>query len=273
MKRVHWIEIADQNWCPKIFRDALSHFLQLFTNKGKYYHPILQRLRRTLIKARSERVIDLCSGRGGPWISMHQEIKGSGVNEILLTDLQPNIHASVRSTENGIRYQSEPVDAEKIPATLNGFRTLFTSFHHFPPQKAASILEDAVRFNQGIGIFEMTERRLSVILRVLFTTPFLALFFVPFFRPFRPGYLFWTYIIPVIPILIAFDGAISCFRTYTVEELQHMTSELNAPNYEWQIGKEKPQDHWDGPFDITYCIGTPVRLDENEVPLLTDLPN
>ena len=65
MRRLHCIEIADQNWCPPIFCDALTHFLQLSANRGKYYRLILQRLRQALIKARSERVIDLCSGRGG----------------------------------------------------------------------------------------------------------------------------------------------------------------------------------------------------------------
>jgi len=256
MRRLHWIEITDQNWCPKIFRDALTHFLQLSTNKGKYYSPILQRLRRALVKAHSDRVIDLCSGSGGPWISMHQEINDLKISEILLTDLHPNVHATFEATVKGLRYQSEPVDAINVPFMLEAFRTLFTSFHHFPPQKAASILENAVRFNQGIGIFEMTERKLSVILRVLVTTPFIALFLVPFFRPFRLQYFFWTYIIPVIPLLIAFDGAISCFRTYTVEELRNMISGLPDQNYEWQIGKEKPEDR-QAPFEITYCIGIP----------------
>lgn len=252
MRRLHWIEITDQKWCPPIFRDALTHFLQLSTDRGKYYRPILQRLKQALIRSRSERVIDLCSGSGGPWISMHQEIGDSEAIKILLTDLHPNIRATAR----GINYRSEPVDAKNVPSVLKGFRTLFTSFHHFPPQEAAAILKNAVRSNQGIGVFEMTERRLSVILRVLITTPFVALFLVPLFRPFRPGYLFWTYVIPLIPLLIAFDGTISCFRTYTVEELRDMINRLHAPNYEWQIGKEKPDDRH-GPFDITYCIGIP----------------
>jgi len=256
MRRLHWIEIADENWCPPVFRDALTNFLQLSTDRGKYYRPILQRLRQALRKARSQRVIDLCSGSGGPWISMYQEIRDSEVIEILLTDLRPNIRATIPGAAEGIIYQSEPVDAKNVPPLLKGFRTLFTSFHHFPPLKAAAILENAVQSNQGIGVFEMTERRLSVILRVLVTTPFIALFLVPFFRPFRPGYLFWTYVIPLIPLLIAFDGTISCFRTYTVEELRDMINRLHAPNYEWQIGKEKPDDRH-GPFDITYCIGIP----------------
>jgi len=256
MKRLHWIEIADQEWCPSIFRDALTQFLQLSTNKGNYYRPIVRLLKQALIKAHSNRVIDLCSGSGGPWISINQEIRASRVNEILLTDLHPNL-ATIRGTVEGIRYQSEPVDAKNVPPMLKGFRTLFTSFHHFPPHKAVAILENAVQSNQGIGVFEMTERRLSVILRVLITSPFIVLFLVPFFRPFRPGYLFWTYIIPLIPLMIAFDGTISCFRTYTVEELRNMIGKLHAPNYEWQVGKEKPADH-NGPFDITYCIGIPA---------------
>jgi len=264
MRRLHWIEIADQNWCPPVFRDALTHFLQLSANRGKYYRPILQRFRQALIKSRSERVIDLCSGSGGPWISMYQEIRDSEVTEILLTDLHPNIRATIPCKAQGIIYCSEPLDAQNVPSMLKGFRTLFASFHHFPPRKAAAILENAVRSNQGIGVFEITERRFSVILRVLITSPLIALFLVPFFRPFRLAYLFWTYIIPVIPLLIAFDGTISCFRTYTVEELRDMINRLHAPQYEWQVGKEKPEDQH-GPFDVTYCIGIPVITTEADM--------
>ena len=261
MRRLHWIEIADEKWCPGLFRDAVTQFLQLSTRKGKYYHPILNRLKKALLKSRAERVIDLCSGSGGPWISMNQEIQETKVTEILLTDIHPNIQATSAATAPRIRYERDPLDARNIPSTLTGFRTLFTSFHHFPPQKAEAILKDAVRSRQGIGIFEMTERRFSVILRVLVTSPFIALFLVPMFRPFRPGYFFWTYIIPVIPFLIAFDGMVSCFRTYTAGELLDMVNRLQATRYEWQIGQENPEDRR-GPFRITYCIGIPEENSE-----------
>jgi hypothetical protein len=251
------IEIADQNWCPSVLRDALTQFLQLSTQRGKYYGAILQRLKQALIQARSQRVVDLCSGSGGPWISMQEEIQDTEVTEIVLTDLRPNIQAVASQTAERIIYRSEPVDARDVPPGLTGFRTLFTSFHHFSPHNAAAILKNAVQANQGIGIFEMTERRLSVILRVLITTPLIAIFLIPFCRPFRLGYLFWTYIVPIIPLLIAFDGTISCFRTYTVEELGDMINQLRAPGYEWNIGREKSEDHH-GPFTITYCIGIPI---------------
>ena len=43
-----------------------------------------------------------------------------------------------------------------MPDELGGFRTLFNAFHHFPPERARAILEDAVHKGQGIGVFEFT---------------------------------------------------------------------------------------------------------------------
>ncbi len=46
----------------------------------------------------------------------------------------------------------------KVPRELKGFRTMFTSFHHFPPEEARAILQNAVDAGEGIGIFEITRR-------------------------------------------------------------------------------------------------------------------
>ena len=50
------------------------------------------------------------------------------------------------------------MSATAVPARLSGFRTMFTSFHHFKPEQAQAILADAVRNRCGIGIFEFTYR-------------------------------------------------------------------------------------------------------------------
>jgi hypothetical protein len=136
---------------------------------------------------------------------------------------------------------------------LQGFRTLFTCFHHFRPDTAREILADAVRQRHGIGVFEATERRLSAILGMLLT-PLVVLLVTPAIRPFRWSRLFWTYLVPLVPLIVLFDGIVSCLRTYTPEELRSMVRDLGETEYEWEIGRE-PVPH--SPSGVTYLIGWP----------------
>jgi hypothetical protein len=77
------------------------------------------------------------------------------------------------------------------------------------------------------------------------------------FVPLRWSRLLWTYLIPVIPFVLFFDGLISCLRAYSLGELQEMTSGLEGGGYRWEIG-EKTGGLL--PVRITYLIGCPQRV-------------
>ena len=82
---------------------------------------------------------------------------------VLLTDKFPNAKAFDRTKQllgSNIDCQSNSISAFDVPAEIQGFRTIFTGFHHFRPQDGRKIIEDAVRKNEGIGIFEFTARSL-----------------------------------------------------------------------------------------------------------------
>jgi hypothetical protein len=79
---------------------------------------------------------------------------------------------------------------------------------------------------------------------------------LPFMRPFRWGWLPLTYLLPIIPFFIFWDGTVSCLRCYSEDELREMTESIDAPGYAWEIG---PIDLPGAPFKGTYLIGTPTR--------------
>jgi hypothetical protein len=56
------------------------------------YKPIAKLLRERVEECSSERVLDLCSGAGGPWpcLARHFETQGTGLPEVLLTDKYPS---------------------------------------------------------------------------------------------------------------------------------------------------------------------------------------
>jgi hypothetical protein len=260
MGRLHLFEIHDQPWCPASLRDALTDNLQFFLTLGNHYAPLVPRLRRALARTGANRVVDLCSGAGGPW----RRLADATDVDVLLTDRFPNPDAWKRIqtiTAGRVRGHAHPVDATAVPPELRGFLTLFTALHHFRPDEARAILRDAVRRRQGIAVGEMTSRRLAAFLATL-AIPLLVWLAAPFIRPFRWSRLVWTYLLPVAPFMIAFDGFVSCLRTYDPAELQALTRDLNGAagkdGYAWESG-ELPGRFGGGAAPITYLIGIPPR--------------
>ncbi len=262
MKRAQLIELNDQEWLPASIRDAVTDYLQFAIALGKPYAPIYGRLHDALQRSGSTEVVDLCSGGGGPWPTMLPEFPE--LTTVRLTDKYPNKAAMERmeaSAGAGLTCQTAPVDATAVPPELVGFRTLFSSFHHFPPDAARALLRDAVERRKGIAIFEATHRSAPAVL-AMFIATLLVLLCTPFIRPFRLSRLFWTYLLPVVPCVVLFDGIVSCLRTYKPAELRALVAELpaSAQDYHWEIGEEKPAR---GGLPVTYLLGYPAPTPES----------
>jgi hypothetical protein len=206
-------------------------------------------------------VLDLCSGGGGPWRRLAAESL-AGITPAIavrLTDKYPNRSAFRRAgaASSVLCFESSPVDATRIPEHLQGFRTIFSSFHHFSPQSAGEILRDAMDQRRGVGIFELATRSARTML-ALFLIPPLTWILTPVVLPFRWSRLFWTYLIPLVPFALFYDGVASCLRAYSHEELEEMVRPLKRPGYEWKIGEERC-----GFLPVTYLIGYPVGVPSN----------
>jgi hypothetical protein len=257
MRRIQFIEIHEQTWFPSFLRDYVTDALQYGIGFLKAYAPIGPTLQNALDSSCSRSILDLCSGGGGPWVYLSRSLNGGAcANPICLSDKYPNLKAfqNVREASgNQITFCMEPVDAMKVPRELKGFRTLFSSYHHFPPEKARAVLQDAVDVRESIGIFEVTRRAPSAIGLMI---PWALLVFVTtlWMRPFRWSRLFWTYLIPMVPFVVLFDGVVSCLRTYRPEELREIIGRLTGSEYHWEVGVESGEA---GKVPITYLIGCP----------------
>jgi hypothetical protein len=257
MRRIQFIELHEQPWFPSTLRNEITDALQCGSEILKAYASISTLLQRALDATRSRSIVDVCSGSGGPWLELSQKLRGDAATySILLTDKFPNLAAfeSVKAASaNDIDFHRSSIDATKVPVELDGFRTMFSSFHHFPPAQARAILQNAVDAKQGIAIFEVTSRTASAVgmMFLWFLTPFV---FTPSIRPFRWSRLLYTYVLPIIPLVLLFDGLVSCLRTYQPRELRELIKGLAAPEYRWEMGE---QSGTFGSLPITYLIGYP----------------
>jgi hypothetical protein len=258
MRRRQLIEIHEQRWCPDSLRDAVTDTLQFVWNLVDCYEPIVPRLRRALQETGACQVVDLCSGGGGPWRHLVRSLEGEDrlPVDVCLTDKFPNLRAfehAKRSSHTRLVFHPDPVDATRVPTDLEGFRTLFTCFHHFPREEARAILQDAVKGRQGIGIFEVPKRHWLTIFFVIFM-PVMAFALVPFIRPFRWSRLLWTFPVPVGPFVLWFDGVISCLRAHTPPELLELAHGVSQDGYHWEAGVEGKRRAF---VAVTYLIGYP----------------
>lgn len=259
MRRIQFVEIEDLPGAPHFIRKGITDFLEVLWRVGIPRKAMAQRLGRALALSGETEIVDLCSGGGGPWKKLASDLAEQGVPvRVTLTDLFPNAEALGRREEEGggrITFSRQGVDATKVPPGLSGFRTLFGAFHHFPPDMARAILADAAEQGRGIAVFESTRRSWPTLLCCL-GIPYCLWAATPFIRPFSWSRLFWTYIIPVIPLALLFDSVVSCLRTYTVEELGEMTAGLGGEGYTWDIGLMFCFPY---PVPMLYCVGTPGK--------------
>lgn len=255
MRRVQFIELHEQPWFPSSLRDETTDALQFGVSLLKAYSPIAPLLQSVVESTRCRLIVDLCSGGGGPWLDLSRRLqRNAPAVSIWLTDKYPNLGAfqnARAASENHITFYPGSVDAMKVPRELKGFRTMFSSFHHFSREEARLILQNAINASESIGIFEIT-RRTPLMIGLMFPWALMLFVCTPLIRPFRWSRLLWTYLIPIIPLVVLFDGVVSCLRTYRPQELREIIEKLTATEYQWEIG-----EHSEGydKLPITYLIG------------------
>ncbi len=263
MKRYHLFEFCDLPWLPPFLRSLTPTFLEAaFRLLGSYsvaISPLADALRAT----GSRELIDLGSGGAGPLPLL---LDGLAKQEGLLvrakmSDKFPNVvalsEASRRDPER-LSFVSTSVDATAVPEHEMGLRTMFQLLHHFPPDAARAILQDAVSKQRGIAIFEVTQRRMiGVVLALLI--PFVVFVVTPLIRPISPLRLFLTYVLPIAPLIIAWDALVSTLRSYTESELHELTAGLGGPSFVWKVGHGRKLL-----TEVTWLIGHPAASDRAE---------
>jgi hypothetical protein len=88
----------------------------------------------------------------------------------------------------------------------------------------------------------------------MFLTPIMTVLMMPRVRPFRWTNLLFTYFVPLVPLMVLWDGVVSCLRTYDVRELRALVESVSGgERYDWEIGELAGK----APIPVTYLIGVP----------------
>ncbi len=258
VRRIHAFEFEDLSWFPKNLRNYGTDFLQFGANAFDMYKGVMSVILKGVQSSGNRTIIDIASGGGGGLVKIAEYLKNSIPHiKIILSDYYPNIAAFKRTKAKQpdvFEYIEYSVNAMDVPHQLKGFRTQFLSFHHFRPKDAKTILQNAVDNNQAIGIFEAQQRNSKNLIQRLFS-PIVVLLVTPFIKPFKFDRILFTYLIPIIPLFVLWDGIVSVLRTYTVTELKQMILEVrNHALFEWEVGIAKGNS-----TDVLYLLGIPQK--------------
>jgi hypothetical protein len=133
---------------------------------------------------------------------------------------------------------------------------MFSAIHHFSQETIKDILRNAVASRSGIGIFDAGEKGILSVLGIpliCVVHPIAFALCTPFFRPFRWSRLFFTYVVPLIPLYTMWDGSVSGLRLYGPAQLLAIAQSTDSPGYVWRAGKvrNKLGAH------VAYLVGIP----------------
>lgn len=262
MRRIHLFEFLDQPWYPDTFRRIQTDYLEFVATRGSGQRNLIPLMRKAMEQAGTTEIVDLCSGGSGPWLNLQPQLARAGLPvRVKLTDKYPNREAVERwatASEGDIEYVAEPVDATNVPSHLRGFRTLFEGFHHFRPQEAQSILQDAAEKRVPIGIFEASLKPpLGAVILLLSPLMTIMAYFLmtPLIKPRTVARFLWTYLLPVVPLATCWDGVVSLLRVYSPQELAELTGRIPIQDYAWETGVASTGTPL---FDYTYLLGYPL---------------
>jgi hypothetical protein len=256
MPRIHLVEFEDLHWFPKNIRNYMTDFLQFTANRFDFYKTIIPILQKGIKASGTNQIVDLASGGGGGWLKLSERISEEMPDvKVRLTDFYPNLAAFKRTQEQNpevFTFEEKSVNALDVPKDLKGLRTQFLSLHHFRPDDAQQIFQNAVDAQSPIAIFEAQKRSVGDFIKFFFS-PINVLFLTPFIKPFSIGRIVFTYLIPLVPIFTWWDGLVSVLRTYSDKELNEIIAKLdNSDSFEWEVSFKK-----NGPIKIYYVLGIP----------------
>lgn len=221
LPRLQLFEFCDQSWYQGILREAHMDTMDAVHTVGRPYHKMAKPFCSWAAALNSKEVLDLCSGGGRHIESLTASSRSSEVSlpNFVLSDLFPQIplwKKLFKSATGRVDYIESPLSALE-PSPQYKSKSIFSAFHHFPPETARQLIVAALSKSQGLFIAEPMSRSWANILIIILCSP--AFFIAPFLSnrfSFRKLLLVLSLI---TPLTFLWDAIVSVLRMYTADEV------------------------------------------------------
>jgi hypothetical protein len=116
VKRVQLFEFEDLPWFPAWIRNCMTRYIAVVHQWVGTREALTPLIRRLIEMTPSKKLIDLCSGSGGPLPEVARALQAEGLDfELTMSDLYLNLDAAHRLATSGIQYKDTSADAKNVP--------------------------------------------------------------------------------------------------------------------------------------------------------------
>lgn len=242
-------EFEDWRYLPQGIRDAVTDFLGYSASTLPTYERAIKIIVEVCRAYQSRQVVDVGTGSGVPARRLAKALREAGVSVSLrLTDKYPSARAAKQISEGSDHsfYGSDSVDMTTVVPEPGVLYTAFNSFHHLDENQSAEFLRRVQQAGAHVAIFEAYPRSWRSVASILFE-PFRYWLYC-LGRSVSFSCFLFSFLLPIIPFVLVWDGLVSCFRIYDAGQMQKFTDRLgfsaNSPIYNWRIVEIKARGGW-----------------------------
>ena len=227
--RLQLFEFGDLENIPRVYHDFLREFMG-FLYRNLHIHKLwLQEI--NLFIEQNNKIHDPCAGSGDVNYYIEKEIDENIDFQFILSDIMTDRVPRFAKTINSLKrrrltYLEYSLDLLKASDSVYP-KIFINAFHHFTPEQVKVILNQQAKKKQDMLILEYCQKTLMSYFSMIMG-PFMSMILFPFIikkKDLISGFIL-TYIIPIIPFMLLWDGFISCFRTYSENDLMQVLNEL-----------------------------------------------
>lgn len=251
MKRTEIPQLTAQSVTPRLFMRLVDEFLDFIVGSVCANRPFLPLIDELTTKHPEASLVayDALGGGGLAHIASELHQKSPSL-KIFMRDQSVEIERSQFLDQVAQGVLQWQVPGSKVPA--KSIAISINAFHRLKSGDDLEFLKNLAANHDGILIGEGNNKSMRQVIGMTIIVPLFVLLTTPFIKPFRLSRLFWTYLIPVMPLMIVWDGIATLFRLHTPEELMSLAERTDRGDFEWRSGK-LPNNR--GGF-IIYLVGT-----------------
>jgi len=229
-------EFGDLDGVSDYYHIYLRRYLGFFYKLFGYYKLWVPGFSEFIKEVHSTKIMECCSGSGETLELIRSQLNGKEFEkvEFLLSDIQPHpefVKNINQSADTSLRYIEQSVDVTEMKEEFNYPKIFINSFHHFSEDQVENIFK--VNFEQGneIIIMEYVRNSLMGYLSMLMG-PVIVFLTLPFVVKLKhlPIMAIFTYLIPLFPLMMLWDGCVSCLHEYSERKLTKLVKELGYNN-------------------------------------------
>ena len=230
------MEIHQLDWIPGFLKQRQLEQILPILRAIHFDRKLLALFNRLKEKTKAKEFLDLGSGAGNVVEFLVRNTEGPYTYAI--SDLQPCLKSydEIKHRNQGrIDFVPYSVDLCQADGILkNKAVTIITTFHELDRREAQKAINNLLGYSKGFLIAEPIDKSAGQ----LFRLPWIVLYFwlVPLWtKPRTFSRLFFTWLVPVLPLFHMHDGLISLLRSYTKLDFVKLLKNGKSRGWEGEV--------------------------------------